>query len=76
MHLAGMVAGCRQVLERIEDGAVQIKNHMGKGCCHKSSCRLSCKTHPMILGLRVGRVWNLNIFNGIGAHRASASLCR
>ena len=37
VRLAGMVAGGRQVLERVEDGAVQIKNHMGKSCCHESS---------------------------------------
>ena len=37
VHLAGMVAGGRQVFERVEDGAVQIKNHMGKSCCHESS---------------------------------------
>lgn len=37
VRLAGMVAGGRQVLERVEDGAVQIKDHMGKSCCHESS---------------------------------------
>lgn len=63
VRFAGMVAGGRQVLERVEDGAVQVKDHMGKSCCHGCSCRLSCKTHPMILGMRAGHVWNLNIFN-------------
>lgn len=66
-----MVAGGRQVLERIEDGTVQIKDHMGIGCCHGCSCRLSCKAHPMILGLRVGRVWNLNICSSLELHCAS-----
>ena len=68
VRLTGMVAGGRQVLERIEDGTVQIKDHMGKGCCHGCSCRLSCKAHPMILGLRVGRAWNLNICSSLELH--------
>jgi hypothetical protein len=37
VHLAGVVAGGRQVLERVEDGAVKVKDHGGKSCCHESS---------------------------------------
>ena len=37
VHLAGMVTGGRQVLERVEDGAVQVKDYMGKSCCHGCS---------------------------------------
>ena len=46
MHLAGMVAGGRQVLERVEDGAVQVKDHMGKSCCHESSRHWVSKRTP------------------------------
>lgn len=75
VHLAGMVAGGRQILERVEDGAVQIKNHMGKRCCHGCSCRLSCKAHPMILALHVGRAWNLNICNNLELHCGGCAPC-
>lgn len=50
---------------------VQLKDHMGKSCCHGCSCRLSNKTHSMILGLRIGHVWNLNIFAGLEPRCAS-----
>ena len=46
MRLAGMVAGGCQVLERVEDGAVQIKDHMGKSCCHESSRHWVLKRTP------------------------------
>lgn len=46
VRLAGMVAGGRQVLERVEDGAVQIKNHMGKSCYHESSRHWVSKRTP------------------------------
>lgn len=32
VRLAGMVAGGRRVLERVEDGAVKVKDHGGKSC--------------------------------------------
>ena len=46
VRLAGMVAGGRQVLERVEDGAVQIKDHMGKSCCHGCSRHWVSKRTP------------------------------
>ena len=71
VHLAGMVTGGRQVLERVEESAVEVENHMGKRYRHGCSCRLSNKTHSMILGLRIGHVWNLNIFAGLEPRCAS-----